>query len=109
MKVALYARVSSEKQDVDLSVASQFKALREYAAKNQHQIIREFVDEAESARTADRPSFQRMIGIAKDEGLDKVNSVMLGENREMRSLVVKQGFKLKVDLMDDLVEAELIL
>jgi len=50
-----------------------------------------------------------MIGIAKDEGLDKVNSVMLGENREMRSLVVKQGFKLKVDLMDDLVEAELIL
>jgi acetyltransferase len=53
--------------------------------------------------------YRRMIGIAKDEGLDKVNSVMLGENREMRSLVVKQGFKLKVDLMDDLVEAELIL
>jgi acetyltransferase len=53
--------------------------------------------------------YRRMIGIAKDEGLDKVNSVMLGENREMRSLVVKQGFKLKVDLMGDLVEAELIL
>jgi acetyltransferase len=53
--------------------------------------------------------YRRMIGIAKDEGLDKVNSVMLGENREMRSLVVKQGFKLKVDLMEDLVEAELIL
>jgi acetyltransferase len=53
--------------------------------------------------------YRRMIGIAKDEGLDKVNSVMLGENREMRSLVVKQGFKLRVDLMENLVEAELIL
>lgn len=53
--------------------------------------------------------YRRMIEIAKDEGLGKVTSVMLGENREMRSLVVKQGFKLKVDLMEDLVEAELTL
>ena len=33
MKAALYARVSSEKQEVDLSISAQFKALREYAAK----------------------------------------------------------------------------
>jgi site-specific DNA recombinase len=46
MKVALYARVSSEKQDVDLSISAQLKALREYAERNGHVIVREFVDEA---------------------------------------------------------------
>ena len=29
--VALYARVSSDRQDVDLSVASQLRALKDYA------------------------------------------------------------------------------
>ena len=33
MRTALYVRVSSDRQDVDLSVAAQLKALREYAAK----------------------------------------------------------------------------
>ena len=31
--VALYARVSSDRQDVDLSVAAQLRALRDYAEK----------------------------------------------------------------------------
>ena len=32
--VALYARVSSDRQDVDLSVAAQLRALRDFAEKN---------------------------------------------------------------------------
>ena len=32
--VALYARVSSDRQDVDLSVAAPLRALRDYAEKN---------------------------------------------------------------------------
>jgi site-specific DNA recombinase len=44
MKVALYARVSSDKQDVDLSISSQIKALTEYAQRNGDEIVREFVD-----------------------------------------------------------------
>jgi len=52
MKVALYARVSSERQDVNLSISSQLKALREYAWKNGYSIVQEFVDEAESGRSA---------------------------------------------------------
>ena len=31
---ALYARVSSDRQDVDLSVSAQLRALRDYAEKN---------------------------------------------------------------------------
>ena len=61
---ALYARVSSERQDVDLSVAAQLRALRDYAAKNAYIVAREYVDEAESGRDADRPEFRKMIDAA---------------------------------------------
>ena len=53
--VALYARVSSDRQDVDLSVAAQLRALRDHARKNDYMVVGEFVDEAESGRIADRP------------------------------------------------------
>ena len=61
---ALYARVSSDRQDVDLSVAAQLRALRDYAKANGYVVAREYVDEAESGRVADRPQFRTMI----DEG-----------------------------------------
>ena len=38
---ALYARVSSDRQDVDLSVAAQLRALRDYAEKNGYTVARE--------------------------------------------------------------------
>ena len=62
---ALYARVSSDRQDVDLSVAAQLRALREHAERNGYVVVREYVDEAESGRGDDRPEFNRMIGEAK--------------------------------------------
>ena len=65
MKVALYARVSSDKQDVDLSLSAQLRALREYALSHDHEVVREFVDEAESGRTADRHAFLEMITVAR--------------------------------------------
>ena len=65
MKAAIYARVSSDKQDVDLSISAQLKALREYAAKNSYEVVKEFVDEAESGRTSARPAFREMIALAR--------------------------------------------
>ncbi len=59
--VALYARVSSDRQDVDLSVAAQLRALREHAEKSGYRVVREYVDEAESGRVADRPQFRKML------------------------------------------------
>ena len=65
MKVALYARVSSDRQDVDLSISAQLKALREYALRNSYQVVKEFVDEAETGRTTARPAFKEMVSIAR--------------------------------------------
>ena len=61
---ALYARVSSDRQDVDLSVSAQLRALRDHARKNGYIVAREYVDEAESGRIADRPEFRKMIDAA---------------------------------------------
>ena len=58
---ALYARVSSDRQDVDLSVSAQLRALKEYARSNGYSVAREYIDEAESGRVANRPQFREMI------------------------------------------------
>jgi len=65
MRAVIYARVSSERQDVDLSISAQLRALREYATKNGYIVVREFVDEAESGKTSDRPEFREMIALAR--------------------------------------------
>jgi site-specific DNA recombinase len=75
MRTALYVRVSSDRQDVDLSVTAQLKALREYAARNGHSVVREFVDEVESGRTPYRPQFRQMIAMAKQT--DKLFDLIL--------------------------------
>jgi hypothetical protein len=60
MKAVIYARVSSEKQaEKDLSISAQLKAVRKYAKDRGWEIVREFVDEAESARSTDPPPFRR--------------------------------------------------
>ena len=68
MKATIYARVSSEKQaEKDLSIPSQLKALRKYALQRGCEIVSEYVDEAESAKSASRPAFQEMIAAAKSK------------------------------------------
>ena len=67
MKVAIYARVSSEKQDVDLSISAQLKALREYALRCGYVVVKEYIDEAESGRSIDRPGFKQMIATARQK------------------------------------------
>ena len=70
---ALYARVSSDRRDVDLSVAAQLRALRDFAARHGYRVVREYVDEAESGRIANRPQFRRMLDEAKDRPTREVD------------------------------------
>ena len=55
----------ADRQDVDLSVSAQMRALRDYADKNGYEVVREYVDEAESGRVMNRPEFQKMLDEAK--------------------------------------------
>ena len=42
-------------------MSAQLRALKEYAKANGYSVAREYVDEAESGRVADRPQFREMI------------------------------------------------
>ena len=42
------------------------RALRDFAERNGYLVVREYVDEAESGRVADRPQFQRMLDEASE-------------------------------------------
>ena len=67
----IYARVSSEMQaEKGLSIPSQLELTRNFANEQGIEVIREFVDEAESATTDQRPQFQEMIAECKKEGCD---------------------------------------
>jgi site-specific DNA recombinase len=67
-RAALYCRVSTEEQATEgLSIQAQREALREYAARHNLEVVAEFIDEGESARTAQRPQFQAMIRAAKQK------------------------------------------
>ena len=55
MRLALYARVSTDEQNPDEQIVS----LRDYCKKNNHEIVEEYVD-TKSGLTTDRQHFQRM-------------------------------------------------
>ena len=73
MQVALYARVSSERQaEKDLSTSAQLRALRAFAREKGWSVVREYVDKAKSGRTANRPAFREMLAAVKRERFDAV-------------------------------------
>lgn len=60
-RVVLYARVSTEEQvKSGYSLAQQIEALREYAAREGHEVIEEIVDPGRSGATLVRPGMDRM-------------------------------------------------
>ncbi|AST57700.1 recombinase [Thermoanaerobacterium thermosaccharolyticum] len=60
MKAAAYCRFSSDNQREE-SIDAQLRAIREYAKKNNIEIVKIYADEAKSATTDDRPQFLQMI------------------------------------------------
>lgn len=51
--------------------------------------------------------YTRLIEVAREEKLKKLISVMLPENREMRALCTRLGFKMHSDLEENMIRAEL--
>jgi acetyltransferase len=51
--------------------------------------------------------YRRLIAVAREEGVERVNSTVLNENREMRAICQKLGFHLEPDMEDGTIRAEL--
>jgi DNA invertase Pin-like site-specific DNA recombinase len=67
MKIAIYARVSTTKQDNE----NQLAQLHEFVAKQDWQIFDSYIDQ-ESGSTSDRPEFRRMFADASKRKFDLV-------------------------------------
>lgn len=73
LNAVIYARYSSDNQREE-SIEAQIRAIKEYASKNDYQIIKIYTDEARTATTDDRPQFLQMI---KDSVLGLFNTVIV--------------------------------
>jgi DNA invertase Pin-like site-specific DNA recombinase len=67
MKIAIYCRVSTTKQDNE----NQLAQLQEFAGKQDWQVFDNYIDQ-ESGSTSDRPEFQRMFADASRRKFDLV-------------------------------------
>jgi site-specific DNA recombinase len=74
MRVALYARVSSERQADELTIQSQVAALRQRIAADRCRIEPElcFLDEGFSGATVQRPALERLRDLAYSGAIDRL-------------------------------------
>lgn len=74
MNCLLYARASTDKQaQKDMSIPAQIDAMRDYVKRNGWKVAGNFVDEGESARTANRPELKKLIQYCREnKGIDAV-------------------------------------
>lgn len=90
MKVGLYARVSTDKQDTD----NQMIRLREIAQNRGYEVFDEYVDIA-SGRNAHRPNLDHMMKDAKSHRFDKILAVRL--DRIARSVINLNNLMIDLD------------
>ncbi|MCX6089168.1 MAG: recombinase family protein [Candidatus Atribacteria bacterium] len=79
MKLAvIYARCSTEEPaERGLSIASQLQSCREWCTKNDHSLIKEYIDEGHSGSTTkNRPAFMDMISDIENK-LIKIDTVIV--------------------------------
>jgi site-specific DNA recombinase len=84
MRVALYSRVSTEKQAQEGTIESQIVALREYAAANSYEILEECIDDGDSGTNLVHPGLERLRDLAHEGQIEAV--VILSPDRLTRNL-----------------------
>jgi site-specific DNA recombinase len=72
VKVALYARVSTERQQERRTISSQLEALRSATETDGHEVIEEFCDDGYSGARLDRPALDRLRDAAEAGVFDGV-------------------------------------
>jgi DNA invertase Pin-like site-specific DNA recombinase len=66
MRAVIYCRVSTKEQTLNLSLPTQLKACREYCRQRGYSIVREFMEEGESAKTINRTRFQELLSYCRE-------------------------------------------
>ncbi len=109
MKIAIYARVSSETQAKEGTIDSQIGALREYAKTHELTILHECIDDGFSGTNLSRPALDQLRDLTADHEIDAVlvlspdrlsrnqlhQSILLDEfkRQNIKVLFVNQDYK----------------
>ena len=72
MKIATYARVSSETQAKEGTIDSQIQSLREYAQSNQLTIVKEYIDDGYSGSELIRPGLDQLRDALQERSFDAI-------------------------------------
>ena len=81
----LYCRVSTKDQVQNYSLSMQEKECRAYCEKHGVEVLEAFVEEGESAKTTDRPEFQKMLRYCQTHKKHVAWLVVYSFNRFARS------------------------
>src|SRR5215203_4862972 len=78
-RAILYARVSTDEQARSgYSLAQQMEALREYAAREEYEVLDEVTDPGQSGASLERPGMDRVRDLVATSGV----SVVLAQDRD---------------------------
>lgn len=72
MRYAAYVRISSEEQVGNFSIDAQKRAIEAWVKAQSGKLVKVYVDEAQSGRSADRPEFQALRRDAKKNIFDAI-------------------------------------
>lgn len=76
-QAVIYCRVSTKEQvDEGNSLNTQEKQCRDYATKNGFEIVQVFVEQGESAKTADRTELKKLLALCSDKK-KKIESIII--------------------------------
>jgi site-specific DNA recombinase len=81
----IYCRVSTKEQVQNMSLTTQQRACMEYCERNGIEVLEVFVDEGESAKTTDRPEFQRLLAYCREQRGRVQHVVVYSINRFARN------------------------
>lgn len=101
MRCILYARVSLEEQAEQFGLASQLRALREYAKAKGYTVAEEFVDDY-SGGDMDRPAISRIRAIVRARSIDVV--IVHDPDRLSRKLLDMELFRDECERAEVLLE-----
>ncbi len=104
-KAVIYCRVSTKEQvDEGNSLVTQEKNCRDYALKNNYEVVQIFVEQGESAKTADRTELQKLmsfcaikknnIGVVIAYKIDRI-SRNTDDYSQIRIVLKKYGVEIK--------------
>ena len=70
MKAVAYCRVSTKEQVKNTSLETQQQAIRAYCAREGIEVVRVFLEEGESAKTADRTQLRELLAYCRSNAVD---------------------------------------